>query len=108
VEGRHEQIDTRRHRLRLTVRLRLLFVVSSLACLWLLVCCLVFFTVVQMADRGWKGKGEKAPRRSPRKRGKTWSRSFKAPRPVEDLEDSDVQLVTTDRDSQVQIIRDRK
>ena len=63
-----------------------------------------------MAEKGWKGKGDKEPRRSPRKRGKTCGRPFKAPRPVsESLErDSDVVLLTTEvdiqTDSQVQVI----
>jgi hypothetical protein len=67
-----------------------------------------------MTDRGWKSKGEKVPRRSPRKTGKTCGRSFKAPRKkgktkvVAEFEDSDVQLVVQDKegenDSQVQCI----
>ncbi len=39
-----------------------------------------------MPDRSWKGKGEAVPRRSPRKRGKTCGRPFKAPRPVKETE----------------------
>jgi hypothetical protein len=63
-----------------------------------------------MAEKGWKGKGEKEPRRSPRKRGKTCGRPFKAPRPVSEAveRDSDVVLLTTEvdtqTDSQVQVI----
>jgi hypothetical protein len=67
-----------------------------------------------MTDRGWKSKGEKVPRRSPRKTGETCGRPFKAPRKkgqttlVADLEDSDVQIVVQDKegenDSQVQCI----
>jgi hypothetical protein len=61
-----------------------------------------------MADKGWKSKGDKEPRRSPRKRGKTCGRPFKAPRPVSEAveRDSDVVLLTTDTDadSQVQVI----
>jgi hypothetical protein len=63
-----------------------------------------------MPEKGWKGKGEKEPRRSPRKRGKTCGRPFKAPRPVSEAveRDSDVVLLTTDvdlhTDSQVQVI----
>ena len=67
-----------------------------------------------MTDRGWKSKGEKVPRRSPRKTGKTCGRPFKAPRKkgktkvVAEVEDSDVQLVEQDKEgeneSQVQCI----
>ncbi len=67
-----------------------------------------------MTVRGWKSKGEKVPRRSPRKTGKNCGRPFKAPRKkgkttlVADLEDSDVQIVVPDtegeNDSQVQCI----
>ena len=59
-----------------------------------------------MTDKGWKSKGDKEPRRSPRKRGKTCGRPFKAPRPVSEAveRDSDVVLLTTDTDSQVQVI----
>ena len=42
-----------------------------------------------MADKGWKSKGDKEPRRSPRKRGKTCGRPFKAPRPVAEMVDRD-------------------
>jgi hypothetical protein len=67
-----------------------------------------------MAQKGWKSKGEIEPRRSPRKRGKTCGRPFKAPRPVSELLDSDrdVLLVTTDvdhdKDSQVEEITETK
>jgi hypothetical protein len=56
-----------------------------------------------MSERGLKSKGEKQPRRSPRKRGKTCGRPFKAPRPVADTVErvSAVVLQTTDTDSQV-------
>jgi hypothetical protein len=67
-----------------------------------------------MTDRSWKSKGEKLPRRSPRKTGKTCGRPFKAPRKkgktklVAEFEDSDVQLVEQDKEgeneSQVQCI----
>jgi hypothetical protein len=55
-----------------------------------------------MTDRGWKSKGDKVPRRSPRKTGKTCGRPFKAPRKkgktkvVAEVEDSDVQIVEQD------------
>jgi hypothetical protein len=63
-----------------------------------------------MTQKGWKSKGKIEPRRSPRKRGKTCGRPFKAPRPVSEVvdRDSDVVLVTTDadhdKDSQVEEI----
>jgi hypothetical protein len=67
-----------------------------------------------MTDRGWKSKGDKVPRRSPRKTGKTCDRPFKAPRKkgktklVAEVEDSDVQFVEEhkegENDSQVQCI----
>jgi hypothetical protein len=67
-----------------------------------------------MTVRGWKSKGGKEPRRSPRKTGKTCGRPFKAPRKKgkttlgADVEDSDVQIVVPDKqgenDSQVQCI----
>jgi hypothetical protein len=68
-----------------------------------------------MADKGWKSKGDKVarrsprkigdkeprrsprkrrdmqPRRSPRKKVKTWSRPFKAPRVIVEVQDSEVQ-----------------
>ncbi len=48
------------------------------------------------------------PRRSPRQKGKTCGRPFKAPRPVIVLEDSDVLLIATDvetnKDSEVEVI----
>jgi hypothetical protein len=61
-----------------------------------------------MADKGWKNKVDKVPRRSPRKRGKMCGRPFKAPRAVVEERDSDVQVIeretVADNDSQVQII----
>ena len=82
-----------------------------------------------MADKGWKSKGDKVSRRSPRKRGgkeprrsprtrgdmqprrsptkrvKTWSRPFKAPRAIVEVQDSDVQdSEVQDSESQVKII----
>jgi hypothetical protein len=52
-----------------------------------------------MADKGWIGKKDKLPRRSPRRRGKICGRPFKAPRPVSGIEkdynDSQVQLICT-------------
>ena len=46
----------------------------------------------ETGDREWKGKGDKLPRRSPTKRGKTCGRSFKAPRAVVEVEGSETQL----------------
>ena len=61
-----------------------------------------------MADKGWQNKGDKVPRRSPRKRGKKCNRPFKAPRPVVQERDSDVQEIEVetvlDSESQVVII----
>jgi hypothetical protein len=56
--------------------------------------------------KGWKNKGDKVLRRSPRKRGKICGRHFKAPRAVVEERDSDVQVieketVADDNDSQV-------
>ena len=60
-----------------------------------------------MTEQGWRGKGEKVLRRSPRKRGKTCGRPFTAPRKVTQStsnvkkrtvqthkDDSEVQLLT--------------
>jgi hypothetical protein len=65
-------------------------------------------------DTGWRSKGEKVLRRSPRKTGKKCGRPFVAPRQVthisknrkqipdpKDTEDNDVQVLT---DSEVQKI----
>ncbi len=70
------------------------------------VSCAAYSSSVEMPEKGWKSKGDKEPRRNPRKRGKTCGRPFKAPRPVSDAveRDSDVVLLTTDTDSQVQVI----
>jgi hypothetical protein len=58
-----------------------------------------------MADRSWKGKGEALPRRSPRKRGKTCGRPFKAPRPVAEAVQEIITITETEtNDSQVQVI----
>ena len=61
-----------------------------------------------MADKGWQNNGDKVPRRSPRKRGKKCDRPFKAPRPVVQERDSDVQEIqietVADSESQVVII----
>jgi hypothetical protein len=61
-----------------------------------------------MADKGWKNKEDKDPRRSPRKRGKMFNRPFKAPRAVIEERNSDVQVIdnetVADSESQVQII----
>jgi hypothetical protein len=64
-----------------------------------------------MTDTSWKGKGEALPRRSPRKRGKTCGRFFKAPRQVEETLEATVQEIilitdteTQTNDSQVQVI----
>jgi hypothetical protein len=61
-----------------------------------------------MAEKGWQNKGDKVARRSPRKRGKKCGRPFKAPRPVVQEQDSDVQEIqietVADSESQVEII----
>jgi hypothetical protein len=60
-----------------------------------------------MPDKSWKGKGEALPRRSPRKRGKTCGRPFKAPRLVEETVQEIVTITETETqtsDSQVQVI----
>jgi hypothetical protein len=69
-----------------------------------------------MPERSWKGKGEAVPRRSPRKRGKTCGRPFKAPRQVQETiqeiitvtetetNDSQVQVITETNDSQVNFV----
>ena len=58
-----------------------------------------------MPDTSWKGKGEALPRRSPRKRGKTCGRPFKAPRPVEETVKEIVRVTETEtKDSQVKLI----
>jgi hypothetical protein len=59
-----------------------------------------------MADRSKKGKGDKKPRRSARKKGKTCGRPFKAPRllVVKEAENDIVTVTETDvNDSEVQI-----
>jgi hypothetical protein len=58
-----------------------------------------------MPDRSWKGKGEAVPRRSPRRRGKTCGRPFKAPRPVEETVQEIITLTeTVTQDSQVKML----
>ena len=61
-----------------------------------------------MGDKEWMSKGDKLPRRSPRKTGKTCGRPFKAPRSIKELEGSDVIVIATEvetgRDSEVQAI----
>jgi hypothetical protein len=68
-----------------------------------------------MADKGWKSTGDKVPRRSPRKQGKTCMRPFKAPRTktvqkkkVVEEQESDVQVIekesVTDNESQVELV----
>ncbi len=51
-----------------------------------------------MADKDWRGKDDKLPRRSPRRKGKTCGRPFKAPRPVSekeaDKDESQVEIIT--------------
>ena len=68
-----------------------------------------------MTDTSWKGKGEALPRSSPRKRGKTCGRFFKAPRQVEGTQVATVPEIilitdteTQTTDSQVQVITDKK
>jgi hypothetical protein len=67
-----------------------------------------------METRRWQSKGDKAPRRSPRRQSKTCGRPFKAPRKgkttmtVPEVEVSEAQLITQDRqenqESQIQEI----
>ena len=67
-----------------------------------------------METRGWQSKGEKAPRRSPRRQPKTCGRPFKAPRKgksaktVTQVKTSEAELVLQDghdtQDSQVKHI----
>ena len=51
-----------------------------------------------MADEDWLGKGDRLPRRSPRRKGKTCGRPFKAPRPVSekeaDKDESQAEIIT--------------
>jgi hypothetical protein len=67
-----------------------------------------------MADKGWRSKGDKVLRRSPRKKGKTCGRPFSAPRKVreptpktpkifetKEAEDSDIRVLSN---SEVQMI----
>ncbi len=53
---------------------------------------------MKTADKDWLGKGDKVLRRSPRRKGKTCGRPFKAPRPVSDKEadkeESQVEITT--------------
>ncbi len=80
----------------------------------LFVHCFSCSPLVEMTEQGWRGKGDKVLRRSPRKRGKTCGRPFTAPRKVTqstsnrkkrtvpiDKEDSEVQVLT---ESEVQTI----
>ena len=53
-----------------------------------------------MSDKGWKSKGAKVPRRSPRKQGKTCGRPFNAPRTktvkqktVAEVQECEVQVI---------------
>ena len=68
-----------------------------------------------MSDKGWKSKGAKVPRRSPRKQGKTCGRPFNAPRTktvkqktVAEVQECQVQVIekvsVTDKDSQVELV----
>jgi hypothetical protein len=56
------------------------------------------------ADRTWKSKADKEPRRSARKKGKTCGRPFKEPRPVKETENEIITVTETENnDSQVEI-----
>jgi hypothetical protein len=68
-----------------------------------------------MSDKGWKSKGAKVPRISPRKQRKTCGRPFNAPRTktvkqnkVAEAQECDVQVIekesVTDKDSQVELV----
>ncbi len=68
-----------------------------------------------MADKGRKSKGDNVRRRSPRKKGKLFSRPFTAPRAktvkknkVAEEQESDVQVIekesVTDKESQVELV----
>ena len=67
-----------------------------------------------MADKGWRSKGDKVFRRSPRQKGKTCGRPFSAPRKArettakttkiadpKEINDSEVRILT---ESEVQMI----
>ncbi len=106
VKGRQELQGTSLHRQ--AVLLCLFVVESSLGFSFLFACLVVSSSSVQMADRAWKSKGDKVPRRSPRKRGNRCGRPFKAPRAVTtDKEEIHFQLrVTAIDDSDVQVLTD--
>ncbi len=56
-----------------------------------------------------KGKGKAVPRRSPRKKGKTCGRPFKAPRLIEETVNDSITVTETETNvSQVQIITETK
>jgi hypothetical protein len=113
-DGELDEIRIRQPRL--TVLLLCHFVVVFLSvCLLLFVHCCSCNRIVEMTERqGWRGKGDKVVRRSPRKGGKTCGRPFTAPRKVTqaprtrkkrsgttDKEDSEVQVLT---ESEVQVL----
>ena len=100
--------ETRIRQPRLKVRLLFhFFVVCLSVCFLFFVHCFSCSRLVEMTEQGWRGKGEKVLRRSPRKRGKTCGRPFTAPRKVAQStsnvkkrtvqthkDDSEVQLLT--------------
>jgi hypothetical protein len=105
VQGRQEQQGLIPHRQ--AYLLCVVVVVLLYLCCLFNSCVLVFYSSVEMADEDWIGKGDNLPRRSPRRKGKTCGRPFKAPRPVSDKEDergeSQVVVITeieNDRDIQ--------
>ncbi len=60
-----------------------------------------------MPEQDWISKGDKLPRRSPRRRGKTCGRPFRAPRPVADVdgdkeESQAVVLTETEKERDIQ------
>ncbi len=64
-----------------------------------------------MAEQDWLGKGDKLPRRSPRRKGKTCGRPIKAPRPVSekeaDKDESQVEIITeTENERDIQARQD--
>jgi hypothetical protein len=110
--GNGEREEIRIRQPRLTFLLLCHFVVVFLSvCLLLFVHWCSSYRLVEMTERqGWRGKGDKVVRRSPRKGGKTCGRPFTAPRKVTQApRNRNKRSGTTDKeDSEVQISIDRK
>ena len=103
MEGGHELIEIKQHRL--THLLLLFVVVSLLESVWSCFYSLSSSSLRKMSDKDWLSKGGKAARRSPRQRGNSCAKPFKAPRlatkDIANSNDGEIQEITeteNDRD----------